>query len=106
MSAMTQVVNDNGTLRRRIGAIVSALTLVVALGGSMPPSACADERERREEWREHREREREWREREWREREWRERHEYHPYAYAPPAVVYTPPVQAPALNFVFPLNLR
>ena len=92
---------------RRASQVLGALALVVTVGSVAPASAEEWRREgwrdheRREEWRESREREREWRE-----REWRERGEYHPYAVPPPAVVYAPPVEGPALNFVFPLNLR
>lgn len=81
------------------------LAFVVALGGLAPASAQEWRHERdharQEEWREH-----EWRERERHERPWHERGEYHPYVAPPPAVVYTPPVQGPAINFVFPLNLH
>jgi hypothetical protein len=47
-------------------------------------------------------RDRERHEREWRDQERRE----HGYVYAPPPVYYAPPPATPALNFVFPLNIR
>ncbi len=84
---------------RRAGQLIGLIPLSIALAGAVP--AVAEDWHRREEWREH-----ERHEREWREREWREHQVYRPYVVPPPAVVYTPPVQGPAINFVFPFTLR
>lgn len=89
---------------RGVCQLIALIPIAIALAGAVP--AAAQDWHRREEWREHAWREHEWREREWREREWHERGVYLPYVVPPPAVVYTPPVQGPAINFVFPFTLR
>jgi len=69
-----------------------------ALGAATIPARADND-----DWRhKHDERDRARHERQWRDDERRA----HGYVYAPPPVYYAPPPVVPALNFVFPLNIR
>ncbi len=101
---MMQISRTRIVWARRACQLLGMVPLAIALAGSVP--AMAQDWNRRAEWREHEWREHERHEREWREREWHEQGVYRPYVVPPPAVVYTPPVQGPAINFVFPFTIH
>jgi hypothetical protein len=94
---------------RAFGRIVGVLGLATVLGCAAIGAARADN----DDWRherhgrhQHEHREREWRKHE-REREVPAHYYAAPgYVYAPPPVIYARPAPPPAINFVFPLQLR
>jgi hypothetical protein len=81
--------------RRTVSAAMAAIIAFLAFGLAATSARAEDD------WRRQRD-ERARHERDWRNQERRE----HGYVYAPPPVYYAPPAAPPAINFVFPLNIR